>query len=81
VSLIKKPELTQKQVAAIRPNQELSHGQVTAEGRERIRAGHRHAPLRRKMRDFNFRQVARLTSLLMMIRHVPKMETPEKVAN
>ena len=38
--LIKNREMTEKQLAAIRRNQKLSHGPVTAEGRERIRAAH-----------------------------------------
>jgi len=40
MSLIKKHEVTEKQLAANRRNQRLSHGPVTAEGRERIRAAH-----------------------------------------
>jgi len=38
MSLIKKHEMTEKQLAANRRNQKLSHGPATAEGRERIRA-------------------------------------------
>jgi hypothetical protein len=38
MSLVKKPEMTEKKLAAIRRNQKLSHGPVTDEGRERIRA-------------------------------------------
>jgi len=37
MSLVKKPEMTEKKLAAIRRNQKLSHGPVTEEGRERIR--------------------------------------------
>jgi hypothetical protein len=40
VSLVKKHALTEKKLAANRRNQKLSHGPVTAEGRERIRAAH-----------------------------------------
>jgi hypothetical protein len=40
MSLVKKPRLTAKKLAAIRRNQKLSHGPATAEGRERIRAAH-----------------------------------------
>ena len=40
MSLIKKHEMTEKKLAANRQNQKLSHGPVTDEGRERIRAAH-----------------------------------------
>jgi hypothetical protein len=40
MSLIKKNEMTQKQLAANRRNQRLCHGPVTDGGRERIRAAH-----------------------------------------
>ena len=40
MSLIKTHEMTEKQLAAIRRNQKLSHGPVTDEGRARIRAAH-----------------------------------------
>jgi len=40
MALNKKRELTEKQLASVRQNQKLSHGPVTAEGRERIRAAH-----------------------------------------
>ncbi len=40
MSLIKKHEVTGKQLAANRRNQKLSHGPATDEGRERIRAAH-----------------------------------------
>ena len=40
MALIKKRELNEKQLAAIRSNQKHSHGAATAEGRERIRAAH-----------------------------------------
>jgi hypothetical protein len=38
MSLVKKPEMTEKKVAANRRNQSLSHGPATAEGKERIGA-------------------------------------------
>ena len=38
MSLVKSPRMTEKKLAAIRRNQKLSHGPVTPEGRERIRA-------------------------------------------
>ena len=38
MSLIKKPEMTDKKVAANRRNQKLSHGPATAEGKARIGA-------------------------------------------
>ena len=37
MSLVKKPRMTEKKLAAIRRNQKLSHGPATPEGRERIR--------------------------------------------
>ena len=37
MSLVKKPRMTEKRLAAIRRNQKLSHGPSTPEGRERIR--------------------------------------------
>jgi hypothetical protein len=40
MSLIKKRPMTEKQPAAVRQNQKLSHGPATDEGRERIRAAH-----------------------------------------
>jgi len=40
MSLIKKHELTKKQLTSVRQNQKFSHGPATAEGRERIRAAH-----------------------------------------
>ena len=40
MSLIKRRELSEKQLAAIRRNQKLTHGPATAESRERIRAAH-----------------------------------------
>ena len=40
MSLMKKREMTEKQLASVRQNQRLSHGPVTAEGRQRIRAAH-----------------------------------------
>jgi hypothetical protein len=40
VSLVKKHKMTEKQLAANRRNQKLCHGQVTVEGRERIRTAH-----------------------------------------
>jgi hypothetical protein len=40
MSLIKKLNLSEKQLTANRRNQKLSHGMLTAEGRERIRAAH-----------------------------------------
>jgi hypothetical protein len=38
MSLVKKPEMTEKKVAANTRNRKLAHGPATAEGRERIRA-------------------------------------------
>ena len=40
MSLVKKPEMTEKKLAANRRNRRLAHGPATAEGRERIRAAH-----------------------------------------
>ena len=40
MSLVKKLNLSEKQLAANRRNQKLSHGMLTAKGRERIRAAH-----------------------------------------
>jgi hypothetical protein len=40
MALIKRRELSEKQLAAIRSNQKLTHGPVTEEGRDRIRAAH-----------------------------------------
>jgi hypothetical protein len=40
MSLIKKHEMTEKQLIANRRNQKLGNSAVTAEGRERIRAAH-----------------------------------------
>ena len=40
MSLVKKPRLTAKKLAAMKRNQKLSHGPKTAEGVERIRAAH-----------------------------------------
>jgi len=40
MSLIKRKPLTEKKLAAIRQNQKLCHGTLTAEGRLRIRAAH-----------------------------------------
>jgi hypothetical protein len=40
MSLVKKPKMTEKKLAANRRNQKLCHGPVTAAGRERIRAAH-----------------------------------------
>ncbi len=40
MSLVKSPRMTEKKLAAIRRNQQLSHGPATDEGRERIRAAH-----------------------------------------
>jgi hypothetical protein len=40
MSLIKQPPISEKKLAAVRRNQKLSNGPVTAEGRERIRAAH-----------------------------------------
>jgi hypothetical protein len=36
MSLVKKPEMTEKKVAANRRNESLSHGPATAEGKARI---------------------------------------------
>jgi hypothetical protein len=38
MSLVKKPEMTEKKVAANRPSRKLAHGPVTDERRECIRA-------------------------------------------
>ena len=38
--LVKRPEITEKKLAANRRNLQLSHGALTEEGRERIRAAH-----------------------------------------
>jgi hypothetical protein len=38
MSLVKKPTMTEKEVAANRCNQSLSHGPITAEGKARIGA-------------------------------------------
>jgi hypothetical protein len=40
MALIKRGELSEKQLASIRSNQKRSRGAATAEGRERIRAAH-----------------------------------------
>src|SRR5208282_2896540 len=40
MSLIKKQPVSEKKLAAVRQNQKLSHGAMTAKGRERIRAAH-----------------------------------------
>ena len=40
MSLIKKPEMTEKKVAANARNRKLAHGPATDKGRERIRAAH-----------------------------------------
>jgi hypothetical protein len=40
MALIKRRELSEKQLAAIRRNQKLTHGPATAESRDRIRAAH-----------------------------------------
>jgi hypothetical protein len=40
MSLIKKPEMTEKKVAANARNRKLAHGPATDEGRERIRTAH-----------------------------------------
>ncbi len=40
MSLVKKPEMTEKKVAANARNRKLAHGPATEEGRERIRAAH-----------------------------------------
>ncbi len=40
MSLVKSPRMTEKKLAAIRRNQQLSDGPATDEGRERIRAAH-----------------------------------------
>jgi hypothetical protein len=81
MSLVRSPRMTDKKLVAIRQNQRLSHGPVTVEDRERIRATHCHATPRRGMRDSNCRQVARLTSLLMrMKRHERHVEALDNSA-
>ena len=40
MALTRKRELNEKQLAAIRSNQKLTHGPATAETRDRIRAAH-----------------------------------------
>jgi hypothetical protein len=42
MSLVKKPDMTEKKVAANERNRRLAHGPATEEGRERIRAAHLH---------------------------------------
>jgi hypothetical protein len=89
MSLVKKPTMTPRKLAAVRRNARLSRGPATPEGRERIRAAHLvHgfyndpiALLMQRMEDSNFRQVSRLTSLLMRMKsHERQMEALEQVA-
>lgn len=62
MSLIKTHEMTERQVAAIRRNQMLSHGPVRDDGRART---HPDTCLMRRMQDSNVREVRRLTNLLL----------------
>ena len=47
MSLVKKPQMTEKRLAALEKMREKAHGPATAEGRVRIRAGHLHAQMMR----------------------------------
>jgi hypothetical protein len=91
VSLVKGPKMTVRKLAAIRPSLKLSHGPATLQespmgsspyGRAaEIAPTHRHAALMRRMQDSNFRQVVRLTSLLLrMKRQERQMEGLENPA-
>jgi len=83
MSLAQERKMTEKKLAANRRNQKLSHGPATAEGKARatlMAPKDENATLMRRMEDSNFRQVARVTSLLMrMKRQERQMEALEQV--
>ncbi len=97
MSLIKKHEVTEKQLAANRENRKLCNAPVTDERRERIRAAllcfgfnaqveevasHADALLMRRTQDANMREVRRLINLLLKIkRYERRMEALEKTAS
>ena len=76
MSLVKKPQMTEKKPAAVRRTARLSPGPTPPEGRERIRAAHLvhrfyndpNALVMQRMEDSNFRQVWRVTNLLLKIK-------------
>jgi len=71
MSLVKSPRMTEKKLAANRRNQKLSHGPATPEGKARaalMTPQDENALLMRRMQDSNFRQVWRVTNLLLKIK-------------
>ncbi len=83
MSLVKSPRMTEKKLAANRANGRRSGGAVTPAGKARAALTapkDENALLMQRMEDFNFRQVSRLTSLLMrMKRQERQMEAFERV--
>jgi hypothetical protein len=74
MSLVKKQKITPRKLAANRANAQFSSGPTTPEGREHVRAAHlRHgfyaqAALMLRMEESSFRQMWRLTNLLLGVK-------------
>jgi hypothetical protein len=69
MSLIKKHEMTGKQLAANRRKQKLAHGPSPYERAAEVAPAHRNAPLMQRMEDSSQRQLWRLTNTLIKVRN------------
>ncbi|MBZ5669885.1 MAG: hypothetical protein LAO04_09160 [Acidobacteriia bacterium] len=82
--MIRKPEMTEKNLAAHQLNSRKSRGPATPGGKARsalMAPKDENALLMQRMEDSNFRQVARVTSLLMRMRRQERqMEALENIA-
>ncbi len=65
MSLIRKHEMTEKQLAANHRSQKLARGLSPSDRAAEIAPTHPNARLMRRMQDSNFREVRRLTNLLL----------------
>ena len=84
MSLVKSPRMTEKNLAAHPLNGRKSRGPATPGGKARsvlMAPKDPNAPLMRRMQDSNFRDVWRITNLLLKIkRHERQMEGLEETA-
>jgi hypothetical protein len=84
MSLVKSPKITTRKLAAIRLSQKLSHGPATLqespmgpspyERAAEIAPAHRNSLLMRRMQDSNFREVWRVTNLLLKVKRQAREE-------